>query len=146
MKNPLYSPNAANLGLLLARVPLGAYFVIAGFNKIQGGVSAFVKQSSGAVPAFLPQAIGETYLYAVPFAEVVIGLLVVLGLFSRIAGLLMTLMLISFTIAVTGIVDSPKPFHANVVFIGIALMVFLTGSGSISLDRAIWKKGGVTPY
>lgn len=126
---------AVDLALLFARVPLGAFFLIAGLGKVQGGVGNFVRSASGMVPTYLPTAIGRGYLYAVPWAEIVVGVCLILGLFTRFTGLIVSLMLISFTIAATGLrAAGGGPFHTNVVFLGIALCIMLLGPGRMSVD------------
>lgn len=144
MKNPLQSRGAANLGLLIARLPLGVMFFYAGQMKIfTMGVRAFVNMSSGSIPSFLPLPIGKAYLYALPYVELLIGTLIIIGLFARTAGLIATLVLISIMIAVTGVKDPQGgPFNLNVVLLALALLVLLTGPGAIALDNVQIKLGG----
>jgi thiosulfate dehydrogenase [quinone] large subunit len=129
-----------SIGLFLARVPLGIYFLMAGAAKIKGGVGNFVANASKTTPAFLPEALGKAYLYALPFAECLVGVLVTIGLFTRIAAGTKALMLISFLIAV-GLKDDPKPFHSNIMLLGFALLLTLEGGGSISVDHLLRRKG-----
>jgi uncharacterized membrane protein YphA (DoxX/SURF4 family) len=136
MKAPFFP----NLGLLLIRVPFGVYFAIAGVNKVRGGVGGFVGGSSGMIPPFLPESIGRAYLYAVPWAELLLGVMLVLGVFTRTAAFLAALMVFSFTVAVTGIGDGGKPFNANLIFIALLLAVTMLGPGGISVDARVPKK------
>src|SRR3954453_1844971 len=100
MPNPLRSKASHCLGLLLARVPLGVLFFLAGLMKIQQiGVHEFAEKSKGLLPPWLPTPLGMAYLHALPFVELITGVMAVLGLGGRIAGLLMSLMLISIMIA-----------------------------------------------
>jgi uncharacterized membrane protein YphA (DoxX/SURF4 family) len=143
VRNPLASPRSMSLGLFLARVPLGAFFVMAGFGKFTapGGVAGFVSKFAGSVPAWAPQVAGRYYLQAVPYAEIVVGASLVLGVAGRLGGLAAALMLASFTIAVTGVRSANQPFQPNLIFIGLALLVFFAGPGSISMDKVMWGKG-----
>ena len=143
MRNPLASPGSTSLGLFLARVPLGAFFVLAGFAKFSspGGVTGFVAQYARAVPDWVPQTAGRYYLQGVPYAEILVGASLVLGVAGRVGALLAAVMLASFTIAVTGVRSSSLPFQPNVIFIGVALLLFLAGPGSISMDKVMWGKG-----
>jgi uncharacterized membrane protein YphA (DoxX/SURF4 family) len=143
MANPLNSPASGSLGLLLARLPLGVYFAWAGVNKIAGGVAKFVDKQSGQVPDWMPEQLGQAYLYALPFAEVLVGAIVV-GLLGRIAGLLAALMLVSFMIAATGLKSGGgAPFHYNLVFLGTALMLLFTGPGAYSVDARLGRRAAV---
>ena len=129
------------LALLLLRVPLGLTFLFAGLNKIRGGVGDFVNGASGRIPPFLPNSIGRGYLWGVPWAEIIVGLALIGGLFSRFIALIASLMLISFMIAVTGIKPSSgQPFQTNIVLLGIALALLLLGPGRFSADAMIPEK------
>src|SRR3954471_11300307 len=89
--------------LFIARVPLGLFFLRAGWMKIFGmGVGKFVEMGSNMVPSWLGPGLGKPYLYAVPFMEFLVGLLVTAGLITRAAATIMSLMLLSFMIAATG--------------------------------------------
>jgi uncharacterized membrane protein YphA (DoxX/SURF4 family) len=146
MRNPLASPSSTNLGLLFARVPLGAMFVMAGFSKFAGGgVSAFVAGSRGYVPHYMPSWFGSVFLNALPYVEILVGAMLVLGILGRLGGFLASLLLASFLLAFHSVLDprSPTPMpHTNTALLGVALLVFLAGPGQFSLDRAVWKKKG----
>ncbi|HEY1684438.1 MAG TPA: DoxX family protein [Tepidisphaeraceae bacterium] len=137
MKNPINSPAFTNLGLLLVRIPLGILFICAGWNKIHGGISHFVSFASPHLPDFMPSYIGKTYLYLFPIFELGMGLLVLLGLWTRLAAFILSLMLISIIWAFSGIHDKVFAFHPNVMFLAVALLLFLAGGGSFTLDRMI---------
>ena len=145
MRNPLASPGSTSLGLLLARVPLGAYFVMAGFSKFTGpgGVRSFVSQFAGAVPDWIPDAAGESYLRALPYAEIIVGASLALGVMGRLGGLAGAVMLATYMAAVTGVRSVNHPFQPGVIYLGVALLVALAGPGAVSMDRVKW--GDVKP-
>jgi uncharacterized membrane protein YphA (DoxX/SURF4 family) len=130
-----------DLGLLFVRVPFGLFFAIAGLNKIKGGVSAFASGAMGTIPSYMPTALGKAYLYAVPWAELVVGAMLVIGLFTRFNAFIAALMVTSFTVAVTGIWDGGKPFNANLIFIGVCLGLALIGPGRFSADAFLPRRG-----
>jgi uncharacterized membrane protein YphA (DoxX/SURF4 family) len=137
----VYPTGAASVGLLALRVPLGVYFILAGvakFSKI--GLDAFVTSNLSTATAhmFGNEGLARAYLTALPFAEIALGAMLVLGLLTRVAGLLCTLLLVSFTIAATGIKHQQLPFHPNVVYIGATLAVLLCGPGRLSLDHLLF--------
>jgi uncharacterized membrane protein YphA (DoxX/SURF4 family) len=137
---------SVNLGLLLVRLPFGLFFLLAGVSKIRGGISNFVEHAGKMTPAWLPQLLGSAYLHALPFAEILTGLMVMLGLLTRVAGVLQTLMLISIIIALGGVKPVPNtgPFHFNAIYLGIALMLALVGPGAWSIDQALFGRKGTT--
>jgi putative oxidoreductase len=138
MKNPFASPTSTSLGLLIVRIPLGVLFICAGWSKIfQTGIGKFVAFSAPNLPHFVPDYLGKTYLYLFPFFELGMGLLVLLGLWTRLAAFILTLMLISIIWAITGIHQSPMPYHPNVMFLAVAILLFLAGGGTFTIDRII---------
>lgn len=129
-----------HLAILLNRAALGLYFFLAGAEKFSHGLAAFYLDKFLALkPAWLPEAAAQPYGYALPFLEVIFGLLLVVGMFGRAVAVVLTLMLLSFTIAlVTNLGDiaagSPGPFHPNIIFVTLALMLAVTGPGRYSVD------------
>lgn len=135
MKNPLKSETSFNLGLLLARVPIGILFVVAGVMKLQGGVQGFVSSQIGNVPHQVPYAWSEHYLHGLPYAEIVIGSMLILGLFGRLAAFAGTLAVLSIIVGATHVfVPGTYMFHQNVIYTGLLLAVLLLGPGRMSLD------------
>lgn len=179
---------ANGLALLVLRVAIGMYFVVAGVNKItfvpppaadataasqpttqpttaedeavKTGVGAWAEGAQATWPVFMPDSLDSLkmpFLYVLPFAEVLFGATVVLGLFTRLSGFILTLMMVSFIIAVTGSIDGlgdpeagfalyqmgedgPGVFHPNVAFLTIALTITLLGGGLFSVDHALRKR------
>ncbi len=117
--------------------------MIAGCNKLagDGGFKAFAWGSRGMIPDWAPRDASLTYLAVLPFAEVLVGLLIVLGLVTRLGGFLASLILISIEIALgkDGIYANGLP-HPNLVFLSLTLMLVFVGGGSISLDGLFWGK------
>src|SRR4051812_40000126 len=105
MKSPLACDACSGLGLLFARLPLGVSLAYTGINKIRGGVESWVVEHSSNVPSYMPPRLGGYYLHAVPYAEAALGVLLVLGLFTRGSALLSALMLTSFALAMTGFLN-----------------------------------------
>lgn len=149
MTNPLKSERSTNLGLLLARLPMGAFFLIAGYQKVfKIGVDNFIGFASryGSAPKGIPADWVHTYLHAIPFMELGVGLALVLGLFGRLGGFIGALMVLSFEIGFTGLHgnnpnDQALPFHPNLIYVGLLLMLLFVGPGRISLDGLIFGRG-----
>ncbi len=143
MSNPFNHPAWIDISLLVARLVLGLYMLIAGWNKMAGGLGKFVDGKYAALtPAWLPESIARPYGYLLPVGELLLGLMLILGLFSRLAAGLLTLMLLSIVIAmmskngVTGIADhaGDPPFHHAFVMLPMAFMLAIIGSGRLALD------------
>jgi thiosulfate dehydrogenase [quinone] large subunit len=133
-----------NVALLLARVPLGLYFLIAGYTHIQSGLGAFVGGGMTHLPAWIPPDLGRAYLYALPFVEFGVGLFVMVGLLTRLSALIKALILVSILLAMGGI-DPGKPFHPNIILLGVALLLALLGGGEISIDRIMQRRKNSKP-
>src|SRR5438445_3441181 len=134
---------ATSLGLLCARIPLGAYFIFASVTKLRMGVDDFVNKVLPNVPKFLPPDTAKIFLTYLPWVELSVGILLILGLLTRVVAGIMVLLLISFTVY-TGVggptTESGKlPFHPNLVYLGIALAIMLCGPGWISLDGLLFR-------
>ncbi len=148
MPNPLQSPRSTSLGLLLARLPLGALFCIQGYKKLAVlGLANFVSDHIKSVPHYMPPWFPKLFLNSLPFAEMALGAFIILGMLTRLSALLTSALLVSF-IMVVGINDSTFPFHPNLLFLGNALLLFFAGSGSIAVDAKLFgqKNGGLSKH
>ena len=125
----------ADLGLLLLRLPLGAYFLVAGVNKTLSGVGAFVNGNIEKAP--LPHGLASAYLHCLPFAEMLVGIGIILGFATRWVTLIGLLMVVSFIIAVTKLKGGGAPFDTNVLILGMLIGVNFVGPGRISADKMI---------
>ena len=84
------------LGTLL-RLVLGGVILVAGALKVTNlGQSALAVRAYQLLPYDLAGYVG----YALPIIEIVIGLLLVLGLFTRISALLGALLMLAFVIGI----------------------------------------------
>jgi uncharacterized membrane protein YphA (DoxX/SURF4 family) len=134
-------PVRFSIGLLIARLPIGFFFLVAGANKVKGGIPAFVQSVGEAVPSYVPTSLGHGYLYALPIVEILVGACLILGLFFRPVAFVASLMILSFILAVTGVTtDAGGPFQPTVVFLGLVLGLALAGPGAFSADRALFRK------
>ena len=95
MRNPFDHPAMIDISLLLGRLSLGLYVALSGWHRItgSGGVGGFVNTVMLARPSWVPDYIARPYGYAMPFLEVAAGLLMILGLFTRSAAGVATVIL-----------------------------------------------------
>jgi uncharacterized membrane protein YphA (DoxX/SURF4 family) len=134
---------ATSLGLLLARIPLGAYFIFASVTKLRMGVDNFANAMLPSAMKFLPEHLARMYLTYLPWVELSIGILLILGLLTRVVATIIALLLISFTLhtGASGTLspDVKLPFHPNLVYLGVALAIMLCGPGWLSLDGLLFR-------
>jgi putative oxidoreductase len=131
--NPHISQKAADWGLLILRLTLGLLMLQHGyekFNKILAGDLGFAN----------PIGLGEPVsLYLTVFSEFFCSILLILGLFTRLAliPLIFTMLVIIF------IVQSGAPFgdkeHA-ILFLLPYISLFMMGSGRFSIDNYLFKR------
>ncbi len=135
---------AAGIVLLLNRVALGAYFLLAGIAKVRGGLDGWMTGYKSMMPAWLPGWVGVPYGWFIPFGEVILGAMLIIGLFTRTTALIITAMIGSFTLALLQggkFFDGPGPFHTNVILITLGLLLAMAGAGRFSVDAFVfgWK-------
>lgn len=139
-----------DIAILLARVALGAYVAAAGFRKVQTefekGFGTFMRSDGyqGKQPHWIPEFIGVPYGYAIPWLELILGLLVLIGLFGRVSSFAMTFLLLSIAVALAYdwqlIVPSEMKVHHIVPMIALAFWLGVSGAGSVSIDHLLRRK------
>lgn len=133
---------AFSLILLLNRFTLGLFFLLAGFNKVRDGVAQFVAGPfKSLTPPWLSEGFATPFGHSLPYIEIVAGLMLILGLFTRFASGAVALLLISFTIALSGVglFFHPEgvPFHTNIILISLAMLFMVAGPGLYSVDAKL---------
>jgi uncharacterized membrane protein YphA (DoxX/SURF4 family) len=144
----IHPSSPASIGLLLARVPLGLYFIMAAIQKfrMEKGVAGWVEYATPLATKYMSDSLARNYLNALPYAELVLGLFLIAGLLTRFTAAVIALLLISFTIALGAAAafgqlnpQTKLPFHPNIVFIGTALAIMLCGPGWMSVDGLLFR-------
>lgn len=114
------------------RVPLGAYFVLAGLEWF-GAIGEFIVEVQKY--NILPHDLAMLYAVMLPWVEVATGALLLIGFWTTLASILTSLMLISFIIAVGLMPGSSALFNTNIILLGASLSLMYSGPGAISMDR-----------
>ena len=129
--------------LLAVRLYWGWQFMQTGWGHMQGVVKFTAYLTSLNIPAPALNA------HLVAGLELFGGLLLILGLASRLAGLLLAgnMMVAYWTAdhdALLGILSDPDKFTsaAEITFLVAALIILVFGAGSLSLDAVIAKRFG----
>ena len=128
------SPVWLTAGLTIVRLAVGAFLIYHGLEIFDETiVDRYLGWDHFKTPS------GKFLVYSGKLGELIAGILFVLGLFTRVACLLIIGVMgyIAFIIG-KGIIwyDDQHPF----LFILIALLFFFTGPGNLSLDKMIFKK------
>ncbi len=143
MQNPLKTEQAKDSFLLLARVAIGVYFLLAGYKQIAGGVDKFVADHVSRIPTYVSPAFGRHYLQVLPYAQMAVGLTMVIGLYTRVSAAIISLMLISFILA-TGVGFKPgnPQINNDFVYLGLTLLLTHLGGGKVAVDQSMGKAPG----
>jgi putative oxidoreductase len=127
---------------LAARVIVGAIMAAHGGQKLAGGPSNF-----GAFLGQLGVPLPTLMAYVVTFVELIGGVLLILGLLSRVAALLLTINLvvaISLVKVNVGLIAPPEAgagAELDLALIAGFLVVLLAGPGKLALDGFLGANG-----
>jgi putative oxidoreductase len=129
-----------DLLLVLARVLLGWIFVQSGWGKLMN-ISGFV----ATMPRRgLPDFLG----YVAPFVEFIGGVLLIVGLATRYASLVILLFIIIASFSShrywasepAQVANQSSHFWKNVSMMGGTVLLFITGAGRYALDAMLQRK------
>lgn len=117
----------ADLGMLLLRLAIAAIFIMAGWAKMQN--------MAGTATFFSSLGLGMMWVYVVAWVEFLGGIAMLLGAFSRSAGLLLAIDM-AFAIYLVGWAQGFGGYRLELLLLAAVLAVHLGGPGRY----AIWKK------
>ena len=121
----------------LLRSTLGGIFLVYGVEKFRNGHALFVSEMLKSFAGKLPLVVVRPFAWLLPFFEVAIGALLVVGLFTEGAliasGILMTLLA-----AGAAALGASSIVAENVVFsLTVFTLLFLHDRGGYSLDHLL---------
>ena len=135
MKNKILShhPLHADLGKLLLRLVFGGLFIYIGYSKID-----HYHQYLPMFKDYTGLGVKTSYNLVI-FAEFFCGILVTIGLFTRLAVIpILIAMIVVVFIALKGQGFNDK--QLALLFLILSLVIFILGSGKYSVDALLFKK------
>lgn len=119
-------------GPFLIRLALGSYFVMAGLGKLEV-LAAFIEQ----VKTFgiLPANVAALYATLLPYIEVAVGGMMVLGLWTTMTGILSGLLILSFVCAFGFFPGEHDIFNKDLILCAAACSLLFSGPGVYALDN-----------
>jgi uncharacterized membrane protein YphA (DoxX/SURF4 family) len=124
--NPIWGP-------LIIRLTLGAYFVLAGWAKL-GNAAGFIKEVHSF--GILPGQAATLYGILLPYFELAAGVLLIVGIWTTLAAMLTSLMLLSFVIAFGAFPKGGELlFNKDILLLAASVSLLYSGAGALSIDR-----------
>ena len=129
--------------ILVARVLIGWIFVVGGWGKVTavGGFTASLERRGIPAAGLLG--------YVGAYSEFLGGLTIIFGIATRYAALLIFLFVLVATLISHRFWEYSDPaayrqqntqFFKNVTIMGGTMLLFVTGSGRMSVDRLLWRR------
>lgn len=125
------------------RLALGIAFIGHGAQKVLGSFNGpgFARFTSFPAPYPFMRP-GWLWMGAAAVSELIGGILVLLGLFTRIGALLIAfVMLVAIFGVLWPVFFAPTGMELAVAFLGMALALLITGGGQASVDKMIGSGG-----
>lgn len=128
------------LALLIARIAIGVIFIYHGLPKLT--------HPQQWVQNFHHMGFPGYFAYIAAILEVFGGALLIVGLFTRIAGLLLAGEMAVALVGVHGIVRDPGNVHGYEFPLALAVLAFVLatgGAGAISFDQMLFERRATAP-
>ena len=129
-----------NWAYFLMRISLGLIFLFYGLGKLMMGVPVFTQtmvQQFAKTP--LPIAMVRLFSSILPFAEVTLGVLIMLGLFTPVALSLAAFLLMALTVGVI-FLQQPATVAANLIFsLTVFFLIFFSEHNGVAVDQ-LWTR------
>lgn len=118
----------------LLRVTTGVIFLFFGIGKFMAGLTVFVGGMNQRFAGKLPAAMVMPFAYALPFGEVISGLLILTGLFTRVGLMIAGLLLVGLTFGTVMLGDAPTVAHNLQYALVIFVLLWFVDLNCFSLD------------
>ena len=131
------SPTSSARGVTILRVVFGALLMVHGFQKFMAGHAAFAA-SVAAMGVQRPEIVA----WLVIAGELGLGLLLILGALTRVAGFLAAIMFAGIWF----VTEAGKPLLTDksgitaellIIYVAISIAFVFLGPGALSLDRKL---------
>ncbi|HXA75573.1 MAG TPA: DoxX family protein [Candidatus Acidoferrales bacterium] len=129
------------VGLLLLRVAAGVIFIYHGYPKLFG-------HTRDAMLSFTHMGLPGYFVYIAGVIEFFGGCMLVAGLFTRVAGLLLAIEMAVGLWRVHNVISNPmavRNYELPLVLAVSAFALATVGAGLISLDQALFREGRTSP-
>lgn len=122
----------AMYGPLLVRLALGSYLLMAGLAKMDN-IPGFINEVQTF--HYMPQHLATVYGILTPYLEVIVGGMILLGMWTTLAAGMAGLIVISYIFAFGVFPYTSKIINKDIILLSAALSLLYTGAGALSIDR-----------
>ena len=130
--------NNKSLAYALLRITLGVNFTGHGLIRIHNGAAAFAQTTAEHLAKFpLPQSLIYAFSYAIPFIEAILGLTLILGVFTRVSLIAGAVFMMTLTIGVTANQQWDLATQQLLYTVVFFVLLFLFEYNQFSLDTAL---------
>jgi thiosulfate dehydrogenase [quinone] large subunit len=138
--------NDKSLAYALLRIALGVNFAGHGLIRIHNGVANFATTTAEHLAKSpLPQSFIHAFSNAIPFIEAILGLVLILGVFTRIALVCGAVFMMLLTIGVTSNQQWDLASQQLIYSVVIFMLLYLLEHNSFAIDNYIHRAQRQTP-
>ncbi|MGH2820842.1 MAG: DoxX family protein [Actinomycetota bacterium] len=134
---------SSDVALLAVRVGAGVLMAFHGWSKIDGGIAG--PEGFEGFVTFLGLPLPGLLAYVVPFLELIGGIMILLGVLTRLPALLLAVEMVftAFLVKLTKLdgvgyttfsPDGPAPAEVDILFLVAFIAITLMGPGRYALD------------
>jgi thiosulfate dehydrogenase [quinone] large subunit len=125
-----------SLAYALLRISLGVNFAGHGLIRIYNGVGGFAATTAEHLEKSpLPHSFAYGFSYAIPFLEAVLGLTLILGVFTRIALVCGAVFMMALTVGVTANQQWDVAGQQLLYSVVFFLLLYLVEHNALALDK-----------
>jgi thiosulfate dehydrogenase (quinone) large subunit len=127
-----------SLAYALLRISLGINFAGHGLIRIHNGIAAFAQTTTEHLAKSpLPSTLTYAFSYAIPFLEAILGLTLILGVFTRISLVCGAVFMMLLTVGVTANQQWDLASQQLLYSVVFFLLLFFLDENNLSLDSAL---------
>ena len=130
--------NNRQLAYALLRIALGVNFAGHGLIRIHNGAASFAQTTAEHLAKSpLPQSLTYSFGYSIPFIEAILGLTLILGIFTRASLIIGAVFMMLLTIGVTANQQWDIASQQLLYSVTFFLLLFLLEHNQFSLDTVL---------
>ena len=127
-----------SLAYALLRISLGINFAGHGLIRIHNGIAAFAQTTAEHLAKSpLPSTLTYAFSYAIPFLEAILGLTLILGVFTRTSLVCGAVFMMLLTVGVTANQQWDLASQQLLYSVVFFLLLFFLDENNLSLDTAL---------